>query len=422
MGIVIYAFPGSGKTEYCKNNLNAIELASEKYHWNDYSNKETEESKGNYKIINKDWPNNYLIAIKESLLKYDYVFVTHSGSKLCEENKIPYYIIYPEICCKEEYINRMILRKNSSEFIENMNTNYENYILDCEKNNYASKKYILKLGEYLSDIMKRVDNERFKELPILDKFYCDSYSLTAKSNFNCYKSSTKDYIKNNNINFTLITFDNNLINLIKEQYDYEIIGRFYSGIDYHDIISFEGFIAVNSFLGGPNASGLMEELASYGIKYFFAVGSAGLLDKNIDNSIMLVNRAIRDEGTSYQYIEASTYCYPDYNLNKLILNELDNLDIKYNCGTIWTTDSYYREGLERINKRILQGAKAVDMECATWCSVANSINLSFSQLVYFSDCFTNQDWNKHINKEIIKQSMTELGINLSKKLTKTLKR
>ena len=150
MGIVIYAFPCIGKTYFCNNNLFAVELSSEKYHWLDYI--DGEEFKGKMHIVNPSWPKNYLEAILDNLKKYKYVFVTHSGSIICKENNIPYIIIYPNLNMKEKILNRMFLRGNPKELLDNMNNNYEKYIQSMDNDNYAFKKIMLHDNQYLSDV------------------------------------------------------------------------------------------------------------------------------------------------------------------------------------------------------------------------------------------------------------------------------
>ena len=403
MGRIVYAFPATGKTFLCKKNKNYIELASENYHW---CNKNiSEQEKGKYKAINKDWPNNYLDAIIKAKKKYDIVFITHSGSELCKLNNIHYDLVYPAIECKEEYILRMKNRGNNNIFIKNMEENFEKYIHSLEKDEYPDEKIKLNTGEYLENGINKLN--RLKISPLLDKFINETNIITIDNSANIYRKKTKQICESNNIEYVLIIFNNKLIESLEKEGVGKEIGRFYSGSDYSKILLIDNFIVSSSFLGGPNASALMEELSYYGIKYFLSVGTACNINSN-NKGCMIVNKAIRDEGTSLFYKEPSLYSYTSRYLNELVSNELSLKEIDFYKGTTWTIDAYYRENIERMQKRIAQGATSIDMESSVWCSVAEYLNLHFSQILFFSDTIKNQKWFKDKNNEEIKYNISKL--------------
>ena len=166
MGRIVYAFPATGKTFLCSKNSNYIELSSEQYRWLDVEH--SENNKGIYNVPNLAWPNNYLEAIKQAKRKYDFVFITHSGSVLCKKNGIHYDLIYPSKDCKMEYLNRMKNRGNNSTFIENMEENYDAYISELDGDDYPDEKIVLKQGEYLEDGIARLIT--LTKTPLLDRF------------------------------------------------------------------------------------------------------------------------------------------------------------------------------------------------------------------------------------------------------------
>ena len=416
MGKVIYVFPASGKSFLCQKNKNYIELASEDFHWLNID--KTEEQKGKYYNLNSEWPENYLKAIIEAKDKYDYVFITHSGSLLCKKYNINYDIIYPSIECKNEYIFRMKKRGNNDLLIQNMEDNFERYIISCQQDNYANEKIELGLGEYLEDGIRKL--EELNSCPLLDSFDMKENLISTSNSTNKFREKTKRIIESLNVNFALIIFDNNFLDFLIENKIGTEIGRFYSGSDYSKIILVDNFIITKSFLGGPNASAIMEELAYYGIKYYFSVGTACKIIDNPNLNCILVKKAIRDEGTSLFYKAPSLYAYTNNYLNNLLYNELEMANIKYQNGITWTIDAYYRENLERMKKRIEQGAMSIDMESSVWCSVAESLNLSFSQLLFFTDIVKGNDWLKEKSNSEIKFEISNLGLDISKKLVRKL--
>ncbi len=172
------------------------------------------------------------------------------------------------------------------------------------------------------------------------------------------------------------------------------------------------FLIARAPLGGPSAGGFMEELGFLGIKNFFACGSAGLIDENADASeFVLPIRAIRDEGTSYHYLKPSVYAETDAHLTNVIENYLKKLKLKYNKSTTWTTDAFYRETKQAVEKRKNQGAVCVEMECASWCAIAQFRGYKFAQLLYFSDVVKQSGHKWHANRKELRQQIINLMID-----------
>jgi len=155
----------------------------------------------------------------------------------------------------------------------------------------------------------------------------------------------------------------------------------------------EKIVLVVLRIGAPAAAAAIEELRIFGIKNYFALGRAGCIDKDFDTSkIVVVSRAIRDEGTSLHYLPASIYVDLDKEFANKIYAHLHDKGLKVVKGTTWTTDAFYRETSKRIAKRISQGAISVEMECAALAAVAKFYNLKFGQFVWFSDTVCDNDW------------------------------
>lgn len=405
MGKVIYVFPALGKTTYCKNHPNCIELSSEKYHWLDEF--DYEEGKGNYKNINPLWPQNYLDAIIENVNKYDYVFVTNSGRELCKKNNIEIYAIYPSINSKNEIINRMTARNNSNKVILNMKDNFEKYVSSIIEDDYFKEKIELNNFQYLSDGIELLN--QLTTSPLKNDFVNDIPVITTDTNSNSYKKLTKSICNDNNITKALIIFEKDYIQRLNLEKN--IVGRFYSGEYFSNIALMENFAIVNSFLGSANAAGLMEELIYYGISNIFAIGGGGSL-YNSDSPYILIERAIRDEGTSLAYQKESLYSLTSRKQNENIAAILEELNVNYKKGITWSTDAFYREGNKKTEKMKELGASCVDMETSTWCSVADFYKINFSILLRLRDYNLNGMWIKeHLNRE----ELTDLGIKIIRK-------
>ena len=56
-------------------------------------------------------------------------------------------------------------------------------------------------------------------------------------------------------------------------------------------------------ISGPWISSDIEQLSVHGVDTFIIFGNCGVLDKSIEDcSIIIPNKAFRDEGTSYHYM------------------------------------------------------------------------------------------------------------------------
>ncbi len=177
-----------------------------------------------------------------------------------------------------------------------------------------------------------------------------------------------------------------------------VVFLFHAGSTTTKVFEYKNSLIAISPLGGPAAASLMEELSVFGIDEFVAIGSAGCLDNNLKNKMVLVDKAIRDEGLSYHYLAPATYVATDADLNKRLEKFLNDNKFEYIKAITWRNDAYYRETAEKVEMAKGLGAVAVEMECASWCAVAKYRGFKFSQLLYFSDSVQNGGWEMYLSK------------------------
>ncbi|MCL2756242.1 MAG: nucleoside phosphorylase [Firmicutes bacterium] len=147
-------------------------------------------------------------------------------------------------------------------------------------------------------------------------------------------------------------------------------------------------------IGAPNAAASVEELRWMGVTKFVGMGSAGCIDQNFDaNKVLVVDKAIRDEGTSYHYLSPSLYIETSKDMTGRLSNFLQSKNIGFANGITWTTDAFYRETKSRIEKRISQGAVCVEMESSAIASVCKFYEMEFCQFLYFSDIVKQDSWS-----------------------------
>ncbi len=157
----------------------------------------------------------------------------------------------------------------------------------------------------------------------------------------------------------------------------------------HDGASYAAYL---SLIGGPAASGIMEEVIGLGARRFLFFGSCGVLDNDIlSGHIAVPTAAYRDEGTSYHYLAPSAYvAIPTA---KRLAGILRDLDVPYHMTRTWTTDAIYRETRGNMAKRRAEGCRVVDMECASTAAVALYRGVEFYQFLYGSDSLDGDEWD-----------------------------
>jgi uridine phosphorylase len=79
---------------------------------------------------------------------------------------------------------------------------------------------------------------------------------------------------------------------------------------------------------------------------------------------ILIERALRDEGTSYHYLPASDYAEADPVLVATVTGALSRVGGPVERGATWTTDAPYRETAGAIEAARWRGVLAVEMEAA----------------------------------------------------------
>jgi uridine phosphorylase len=122
---------------------------------------------------------------------------------------------------------------------------------------------------------------------------------------------------------------------------------------------------VGNAVGAPFAVLVAEELVASGCRLVVSVSSAGRLDP--DRSLpktILVDRALRGEGTSHAYLPTGRYVEGDARLLAAVAGELRRSGIDAVRGGTWTTDAPFRETHSAIVAARADGLQAVEMEVA----------------------------------------------------------
>ena len=79
---------------------------------------------------------------------------------------------------------------------------------------------------------------------------------------------------------------------------------------------------------------------------------------------VIIDRALRDEGTSYHYAAPAEYADADPALVAMARDALAAKGLRAIVGPSWTTDAPFRETAEAIHAAQSKGVLAVEMEAA----------------------------------------------------------
>ncbi len=149
---------------------------------------------------------------------------------------------------------------------------------------------------------------------------------------------------------------------------------------------------LHSLMGGAGTVCLLEGILARGAKKVLLYGSCGALDEGIAaGRFILPTAAYRDEGTSYHYLPAGDYV--EVPTHRRLAEIFDELALPYILGKVWTTDGFYRETRNNMEKRRAEGCIAVDMECASVMAAAQFRGAEAYQFLYADDSLAGSVWD-----------------------------
>ena len=204
----------------------------------------------------------------------------------------------------------------------------------------------------------------------------------------------------------IITFSNIIEEYVLNNYRCDKIGKFKFATGttpiYEIMFNRKTFAFYKTYVGAPACVGTIEDtLSQIKTNKYIVFGGAGCLNKEIAHGkVMIPTEAYRDEGTSYHYAKAHDYIKIK---NCDIVAEFMKLnDIPYIKGKTWTTDSFYRETINNIQKRKNDGCISVEMECSAIQAMCNFRNLEFYTFFTSGDLLDAPKWDeRHKKGEIV---------------------
>ena len=145
---------------------------------------------------------------------------------------------------------------------------------------------------------------------------------------------------------------------------------------YTGYISGEMVSVVSTGMGCPSTAIAVEELIKIGCHTFIRVGTSGAMQPHMEiGDIAIINAAIRDEGTSRQYLPIEYPAVADLDVINALVQASEKLDYTHYVGVSHTKDSFYSEVepermpmasflKDRWNQWVVGGAICSEMEAS----------------------------------------------------------
>ena len=150
-------------------------------------------------------------------------------------------------------------------------------------------------------------------------------------------------------------------------------------------------------VGAPFAVLVAEELFASGCRLLISITSAGqITPAGKLPYFVVIDRALRDEGTSYHYAKPSEYSEAERDLVSVVTDAIKAKGVNVVVGSSWTTDAPFRETEEAIAAARSKGILAVEMEAAALYAFARASSRKVICLAHVTNtmAIAEQDFEK----------------------------
>ncbi len=148
---------------------------------------------------------------------------------------------------------------------------------------------------------------------------------------------------------------------------------------------------VGRAVGASFAVLVAEELFACGCRLLISLTSAGQITSSGPTPyFVVIDRALRDEGTSYHYAPPSEFAEANADLVRIAAAALQKARLRGVVGASWTTDAPFRETAEAIEAARRKEILAVEMEAAALYAFARSIGADVLCLAHVTNTMGQQ--------------------------------
>jgi uridine phosphorylase len=148
---------------------------------------------------------------------------------------------------------------------------------------------------------------------------------------------------------------------------------------------------IGGTVGAPFAVLVAEELFASGCEALVSISSAGLVASDVRPPFfVIIERALRDEGTSYHYAAPARFADSDAQLTATVAGALTSIGTPILLGASWTTDAPFRESASVIAARRAEGIVCVEMEAAALLSMARARRKAVTCLAHVTNAMATR--------------------------------
>ena len=150
-------------------------------------------------------------------------------------------------------------------------------------------------------------------------------------------------------------------------------------------------------VGAPFAVLVAEELFACGCRILISLTSAGqIVPAGSPPYFVVIDRALRDEGTSYHYAAPTAFAGADPALVERAIGALRAARLPAYVGASWTTDAPFRETAAAVASARAKGVLAVEMEAAALYAFARERDKTVLCLAHVTNTMglADQDFEK----------------------------
>lgn len=166
---------------------------------------------------------------------------------------------------------------------------------------------------------------------------------------------------------------------------------------YEFMLAGESAGIVGCAVGAPFAVLVAEELFACGCRILISLTSAGQITPAGDPPyFVVIDRALRDEGTSYHYAAPAPFAEAAPALVDRAIGALTAAALPAYVGASWTTDAPFRETAAAVAAARAKGVLAVEMEAAALYAFARERNKAALCLAHVTNTMglADQDFEK----------------------------
>ena len=166
-------------------------------------------------------------------------------------------------------------------------------------------------------------------------------------------------------------------------------------------------VATRSPIGGPAVAALVEELAAFGVKEIMLWGYCGAIRGDMSiGDVILVKKALREEGTSYHYLQDDGEFVESNWLDEWAA--VGN-DYGFREGAVWSTDAIYRETEDKVSRYAEKGILGVEMEAASFYAVCRHRGVRGVVFLVVSDVFRGGAWQGGFHVKPFREGIKRLA-------------